>query len=202
MRTLVIDTATRACSVALFDHQDCIAGSFEEIGRGHAERLIPLIEALPGNGRADKVCVNIGPGSFTGIRVGIAAAKALALAWSVPVHGYGCLTLVAAMAESGGYIDVAMTGGHGEYFFQSFDGLTALDVPVSISLAEAAERSTAPIVAGDVANELVALRSSAQTRAVLPDARRWALIGSLPLLPASPYYGRAADAKPPGAIAP
>ncbi len=45
MRTLVIDTATRACSVALFDDENVIAAAYEVIGRGHAERLLPLIAA-------------------------------------------------------------------------------------------------------------------------------------------------------------
>jgi len=89
MRTLVIDTATRACSVALFDDENVIAAAYEVIGRGHAERLLPLIAALPDNGKADRVMVNVGPGSFTGIRVGVAAAKALGLAWHIDVHGYG-----------------------------------------------------------------------------------------------------------------
>ncbi len=197
MRTLVIDTATRACSVALFDGENCIAGHYEEIGRGHAERLIPFIAGLPNQGRSDAVLVNVGPGSFTGIRVGIAAAKALGLAWRVPVHGYNCLALVAAMSEKSGEVDVAMTGGHGEYFFQRFLGLTALDEPVSLEIKEAAERSAAPFVAGDVATDLVALRSNAEAVQLLPDARQWARICTLPVLSASPNYGRAPDAKLP-----
>ena len=70
MRTLVIDTATRACSVALFDGKQLLAAQHEVIGRGHAERLLPLIAALPNNGKADQIMVDVGPGSFTGIRVG------------------------------------------------------------------------------------------------------------------------------------
>ena len=80
MRTLVIDTATRACSVALFDGKQLLAAQHEVIGRGHAERLLPLIAALPDNGKAEQIMVDVGPGSFTGIRVGVAAAKALGLA--------------------------------------------------------------------------------------------------------------------------
>ena len=74
MRTLVIDTATKACSVALFEGETLSASRFEVIGRGHAERLLPLIAQLPEKGRADRIVVHVGPGSFTGILIGVAAA--------------------------------------------------------------------------------------------------------------------------------
>ena len=96
---------------------------------------MPYIAALPDKGRADQIMVNIGPGSFTGIRVGVSAAKALAFAWGIEAHGYNCLALVAAMAaDAGRYpVDAVMSGGHGEYFFQSFGagGATTAD-PVSL----------------------------------------------------------------------
>ena len=99
--TLVIDTASKACSVALFEGTRLIAAHHEIIGRGHAEKLLPFIASLPGKGRSDHVAVNIGPGSFTGIRVGISAARALAFAWGAGCSGYGGLSLIAAMARQG-----------------------------------------------------------------------------------------------------
>lgn len=201
MFTLVIDTATKACSVALFDGDIVLASSHEVIGRGHAERLLPLIAALPGRGKADRIFVDVGPGSFTGIRVGVAAAKALGLAWKVPVHGYGCLALVAAMAREQigkpAAIDVVMTGGHGEYYFEAFgtDG-ASLSPVMSIPPDRIASLSLANMVAGDIdpANE------GRQYLDMLPEAGKWPLISSLPPLPASPIYGRAPDAKPPKGI--
>jgi tRNA threonylcarbamoyladenosine biosynthesis protein TsaB len=201
MRTLVIDTATKACSVALYDDSQVIASHHEIIGRGHAERLLPLIADLPARGRADQVVVNVGPGSFTGIRVGVAAARALGLAWDVPVSGYACHHLVAAMASvdaNMASVDVVMTGGHGEYFFESFgNNGTSLAPAVSLPPDDVARRSAASCVAGDAAVEVVTLRGSGIALDVLPNAARWHLIAGHPGLPASPVYGRAPDAKLP-----
>ncbi len=197
MKTLVIDTATRACSVALFDGEDCFASEYADIGRGHAERLVPMIAGLPEKGKADRIMVNVGPGSFTGIRIGISAARALGLAWNAPVGGYGCLNLLGAMVESHEPVDVVMTGGHGEYFFQAFDGnRQAVSEPTSLTPQEAACRSTANMVVGDVANDLVLLRGAGAAQFALPDAREWFRIKCQTTLPPSAIYGRGADARP------
>lgn len=197
MRTLVIDTATRACSVALFDGTHVIAAAHEVIGRGHAERLLPLIAALPDNGKADEVMVNVGPGSFTGIRVGVAAAKALGLAWHIDVVGYGCLALVAAMGRSklpkATAIDVVMTGGHGEYFFEAFDAHGHSLAPVrSVLPADLPSLATATLVAGDIDPQ----RADRQWLELLPNARHWPHLRADHPLAATPIYGRAPDAKP------
>ncbi len=200
MRTLVIDTATSACSVALFDDGECVAAHYEVIGRGHAEKLLPFIHDLPDMGRADQIAVNIGPGSFTGIRVGISAARALSFAWDAPCSGYSCLDIIAAMAQSSGPVDAVMNGGHGEVFFQQFDasGLP-LALPRSLPLAQAAMICNAPIISGDAAEKLCAARGGGAALDWLPDARQWHLVAHHASLPSSPFYGRAPDAKIPGA---
>jgi tRNA threonylcarbamoyladenosine biosynthesis protein TsaB len=206
VKRLVIDTATRACSVALFEGDTCRAFFHEEIGRGHAERLVPMIAELPGKGRADVIHVNVGPGSFTGIRVGISAARALALAWKAECYGYGCLDFVAAIAraQAGSVpIDVVMTGGHGEYFFQPFDASgMAIAALRSLPPETAASQSKANVIAGDFANKLAGLRGSGQILNLVPDARYWLLISEHAPVPPSPHYGRAPDAKLPGGITP
>jgi tRNA threonylcarbamoyladenosine biosynthesis protein TsaB len=197
MRTLVIDTATRMCSVALFDEAHILEFVHEDIGRGHAEKLLPFIARLPDKGRAGQICVNIGPGSFTGIRVGVAAAKALAFAWGATCAGYNCLSLVAAMAQRAEPVDVVMAGGHGEVFFQSFDANgNAAKRPQSLLPHLAAEKSRADYVIGDVAQAFVALRGEGEAMDILPHARFWHLIRAHPTLAPTPFYGREADAKP------
>ncbi|RZM18560.1 MAG: tRNA (adenosine(37)-N6)-threonylcarbamoyltransferase complex dimerization subunit type 1 TsaB, partial [Sphingomonas sp.] len=97
-RTLVIETATAACSVALIEDGRVVASCHEVVGRGHAERLVPMISELPDGGRAARILVDVGPGSFTGVRVGIAAARGLGLGWDATVRGFSSLAIVAAAA--------------------------------------------------------------------------------------------------------
>ena len=99
--TLAIDCVGTGCSVALFDDRAVLAHEHLDIGRGHAERLVPLIATLPDKGRADCIAVNVGPGSFTGVRIGLSVARALGLAWGAEVLGYSALDLTAAVARNG-----------------------------------------------------------------------------------------------------
>jgi len=116
---LAFDTSTAACSAALFDSSgSCIARRDELIGRGHSERLVPMLDELLGGRRADRIIVGIGPGSFTGIRVGIAAAQGLAIAWNCELSGMSSLALLAAGAEDEANTVAAVDGGHGELFVQ------------------------------------------------------------------------------------
>ena len=152
MLTLTIDSATDGCSVALFDDDRLIAGEYRLIGRGHAEQLVPMIAALPGKGMAQRIAVDLGPGSFTGVRVGIAAARALAFARGAVLVGYSSLALIAAMARAARGpqpVTVAVTGGHGEWFMQNFgaDG-GAIDALISLRPEAAAGGAPAGLVAG------------------------------------------------------
>jgi tRNA threonylcarbamoyl adenosine modification protein YeaZ len=107
MLLLAFDTAGPQCAVALArgdqDSFEILAGATERIVRGHAERLMPMIEAALDQsglsfGDIDRIAVTIGPGSFTGVRVGVAAGRGLGLALGIPVLGIGTLHALAAMA--------------------------------------------------------------------------------------------------------
>jgi len=205
MRTLAIDSATEACSAALFEDGVLIEGIRETIGRGHVERLVPMIAELPEKGRADRIAVSLGPGSFTGVRIGLAAARALGLAWRAAVIGYPTLALLAAMAreQRPGPVSVCVTGGHGEWFVQDFaaDGLPEADL-ASLSPAQGASHARHDIVAGSQAAALVALRGRGEALDLLPDAQAFPLLPEALLSPSlAPLYGRPPDARLPASAA-
>lgn len=202
MRILAIETATEACSVALFDQGDLVASCHVELGRGHAERLVPMIAELPERGRASEIRVSLGPGSFTGVRIGLAAARALGLAWGAQVRGFPTLALVAATARHRreGPMGICMNGGHGEWFVQDFDaeGQPASRL-ASLLPAQAIDALAAPVIAG---NRATAFSERAERDVdyleLLPDARH-ALALPCDLLrdELAPIYGRLPDAKLP-----
>ena len=194
MRTLVFDTATRALSMALFEDDALVDYHHEDVGRGHAERLIPTIAALEGGGRAERIAVGCGPGSFTGTRVAIAAARALGFAWGATVEGFDTLALIEADARrlgAEGQIAVIAEGGHGQW-------LTRYPGEPSRAMNPAEAWQTVPDLAlvGDRAaqfaegREIRVLAGAADARAypwVVPDARG---------LSVAPRYARAPDARP------
>lgn len=202
MAMLVIETATAACSVALIEGGRVIASAHEEVGRGHAERLVPMIAALMGDAgmaTADAVLVDCGPGSFTGIRVGLAAARALGLAWSVPVRGFSALALLAATADEIP-VAVAIGGGHGELFVRSFAGdpIAPTSELRSLAPAAAAVWIAERLVVGPGAEALVAARGWGRADPRLPVAADASLLPvTLAALAPTPLYGRAPDAKLP-----
>ncbi len=201
MRTLAIECATEACSVALFEDEKPVAHDHRVLGRGHAERLVPMIAALPDRGRAGRILVSLGPGSFTGVRIGLATARALGYAWRAQVTGYPTLALIAAVMQAehaGEPVGVCTTGGHGEWFVQPFgrDGLPEADVR-SLPPDEAVRAIGASLVGGTQAEALVARRGNGRALPLHPDARL-ALHVPASLLSADPrpIYGRPPDARP------
>ena len=122
--------------------------------------------------KRSRILVGVGPGSFTGIRVGIAAAHGLAIGWGAEIAGMSSLALIAAGVRQPGEVAVAITGGHGELFVQSFDGMTAEPLSDLINLppAEAAAATRAPLVVGSGAKQLVEARGSGEAREAWPSA--------------------------------
>ena len=111
MLVLGIETATQVCSAALWDSEKkaLIAECSLVRGNTHSERLTPLIDQLLSLAGVDKqaiggIAVSIGPGSFTGLRIGLAAAKTMAYAWQVPLVGISTLTALAQSVPAPGVI--------------------------------------------------------------------------------------------------
>ena len=195
---LAIDTASRACSAALLDGSAIIEERHELVGRGHAERLLPMIAELLAGRTADAIVVDCGPGSFTGVRVGLAAAHGLAIGWRVPLAGYSSLALLAATVDAP-EVAAALEGGHGQLFVQSYGGdpLAPRGMLHSLPPQEAAEMISDSIVVGSGAEALVAARGYGTAFATVPRAADVRLLpASLSNLPPRPIYGRGPDAKP------
>jgi tRNA threonylcarbamoyladenosine biosynthesis protein TsaB len=187
----------------LLEGTTLVAAVHEVVGRGHAERLVPMIASLPGQGRAARILVDVGPGSFTGVRVGLAAALGLSIGWGVEVHGYSSLALLAASAfaavPGNAQLAVILEGGHGEVFMQAFHSQPfGEDGPF---------RSLVPAAARDALGSLPAFGSGVRHLAALgveglalhetlPEAADARLLPApFTTLPAKPIYGRAPDAK-------
>lgn len=196
---LAIDTSTAACTAALFDGAGtCVASRDELIGRGHSERLVPMIAEMLDGRQAARILVGVGPGSFTGIRVGIAAAQGLAIGWGCEVAGMSSLALLGAGARGGREVAAAVDGGHGEVFVQQFDGKTLdpLSDLLNLSPAEAAKQVSADLVFGPGARVLVEARGSGEAVDAWPSAiNALRLPEALRSLPPKPIYARAPDAR-------
>jgi tRNA threonylcarbamoyladenosine biosynthesis protein TsaB len=150
MKVLAFDSSGAACSAAIRDGEGrLLAHRFEALARGHAERLMPMLrdvmrEAGLAFSGLDVVAVTTGPGSFTGIRVGLAAARGLALASGLPLLGVTAFEAIAAAVtpdeRRGGALIVAIDSRRNDFFIQSFaaDG-TALSAPAAVAPAALAE---------------------------------------------------------------
>jgi tRNA threonylcarbamoyl adenosine modification protein YeaZ len=197
---LVVESATAACSVALIAGGQLIDERHEVVGRGHAERLVPLIRDLLGDRRPASILVGCGPGSFTGLRVGLAAAHGLAIGWRVPLAGFSSLALIVAGAPGDGdEYAVALHGGHGQLFVQTYgrNPLDHRDSLRSLYPGDAAAEIGARVVLGSGAEALVTARGYGAAIDALPRAADARLLPeSLRALAPRPIYGRAPDAKP------
>jgi tRNA threonylcarbamoyladenosine biosynthesis protein TsaB len=148
-RILAIDTALGVCSVAVVEQgaDAPLAVISTPMERGHAEALLPMMQHVTahldgGFASITRVAVTIGPGSFTGIRVGISAARAVGLALKIPVVGVSTLAAYAAplIANAiGDVVAIAIDAKHGNVFFQAFaPGGRTLVAPRLTSIKEAA----------------------------------------------------------------
>jgi tRNA threonylcarbamoyladenosine biosynthesis protein TsaB len=222
-RVLAIDTALGACSVCVYDGADGrpLSVEAEEMSTGHAEALMPMIARVMervdgGFASLSRVAVSIGPGSFTGLRIGISAARGIGLAAGIPVVGVSTLSAYAAPlinAAEAGVIAAAVDARHGAVFFQCFttSGRTIV-LPRVLALKEAARAIGAgPVkIAGSGAEALaiecmtLGLKTSIADLRPAPDISaiaRLGLIADPKTAPPRPLYLRPPSAQPQAAKA-
>jgi len=218
MKILAIDTALPAVSVCVLDTADALPEAVESVAmeRGHAEALLPMIDRVMaridgGFDSLGRIAVTVGPGSFTGLRVGIAAARAIGIACNIPVVGVSTLSALAApliLDEKDEAVGVAIDARHGNVFFASFasDG-RILRAPLLTSAREAISGfgSSAIRLAGSGAPMLAieawsaGIAADVVSSASAPDIAYVARLGLLAdpaAAPARPLYLKPPDAKP------
>ena len=218
MLILAIDTALDACAAGVLDtdSSQLIAQESQPMKRGHAEALMPLIaRVMKASGIAftslDRIAVTTGPGSFTGLRVGLSAARGIGLAAEKPVVGLTTLTAYAAPVvtqNAAQPVISAIDARHDHVYFQvvSGDGGSLVRPRVApIEEALDAARFGAPHLVGNAARILADRWPADAAPPFMVDAQpapdiNWvAWLGAAVVpdaAPARPYYLRAPDAKP------
>ncbi len=214
MNVLAFDTTTDACSAALWINDAVSAKRFEKLGRGHVERLVPMVmevmdEAAGGFGDLDLIAVTHGPGTFTGVRIGLAAARGFAMAASLPVAGFSTLEVlangVANADRKGRGVIAAMDARRGQVYSQIFDeNLSATNEPAVVDCIDLKVPDGSWIVTGTGSDAYVGIAGVASCRdADLPDAAVLAVLAArrfgtgetpLPQRAPAPLYLRAPDA--------
>ena len=203
---LAIDTCLFACSAAVVHDGAVLAARVEPMSRGHQERLAPLVAQLMGEagvafGQLDRIAVTVGPGSFTGLRVGLAFAKGLSAALAIPAVGVGSLEALAQPHK--GRVFAVLDAKRGQVYLQAFADGAAVSAPDALPLETAAARvaELAPdVLVGTGAALLAEMRPSAQAIVIdHADPAAIAAIGAARApTPPRPLYLRAPDAKLPG----
>jgi tRNA threonylcarbamoyladenosine biosynthesis protein TsaB len=218
MRVLAIDTALEACAAAVLDTSaGMLAQETLTMARGHAEALMPLIRRVMDQADVpftalDRIAVTVGPGSFTGLRVGIAAARGIALASGKPAVGLSTLAAFAAPlldADDSMPVVAAVDARHEHVYLQIFGpGGRTLVAPRLAALREALQRaaaSGAPRLTGNAAKLLAAAWPAGERAPAAVDQHGAPDIGWVAQLgaaapadgePVKPLYLRAPDAQP------
>jgi len=211
MIILALDTCMDACSVALTEDGRALAAISEPMQRGHQERLAPMVaEVFAAAGlkptALDRIAVTIGPGSFTGLRVGLAFAKTMALALDRPCVGIGTLEAL-ALSAGPGFVAACLDARRGRVYLQAFADGRAVMAPDILDIEVAAARiaelwSGGPARIAGSGAELVAgvLPGASVDVSVVPNPVVIAHLAATrdATVPPRPLYLRAPDAKLPG----
>jgi len=203
---LAFDCCFESCSVALFDGRRIIASAFEPMQRGQAERLPSMtaeVLAAAGQGaKISRVAVTVGPGSFTGVRIGLSFGRAFALARGVPCIGMSSLEVV-ALAEGNDGVRAAVFPAAQGIYGAAYENGEALIPPSLMSVDDfIAQLPDGPItISGAAATDLAAAlgERAFASNPRLPDARDLARLASARApgdAPPQPLYLRAPDIRP------
>jgi len=209
MLILAVDTASVFCASGLVGRNRMLAGASENIGKGHAEYLMGQIATVMDKAHKnfadiDRISVNIGPGSFTGVRVGISAARGLALVLDKPAVGvsaFEALAFEAAQHYENRPVTVVLEAHRGALYVQDFDADSrAIDAPrIDTAEAIAATLPETVVLTGSGAQKIAQLapRPLVDTKPTA-DIETYARLaaGKEPSGKPSPLYMRAPDAKP------
>jgi len=207
---LAFDTALESCGAAVLDGDRVLAARAEPMARGHQERLAPLVAelmqeaALPFSA-LERIGVTVGPGSFTGLRVGLAFAKGLGVALDRPVVGIGTLQAMAASEPADGLVVAAIDARRDQLYLQVFrDGVPAsepeaLGAEAAAALVRARGEPVRLIGSGGplLAPYFPAARSVERSGADPAALARLVAAAPAPDGPPRPLYLRAPDAKLP-----
>lgn len=217
MRILAIDTALGACSTAIFDTATgVVARESLPMARGHAEALMPQVERVMREAdlrfaEIDRIAVTTGPGSFTGLRVGVAAARGIALAAEIPAVGVTTLDAFAApelsVSDSAPVLAV-IDARNAQVYLQAFDPDGRARTAAQVALAREAAEVVPPLpvrIVGTAAALVAAVWPTDRpppakvAAAVAPDIAWVARFGAVRAPtgePPRPIYLRAPDARP------
>lgn len=210
MKILSLDTAMAACSAAVIDTESPLplAEAYVAMERGHAEAMPPMVaEVMAASGLAfsdiNRIAVTTGPGTFTGVRIGLAFARGLGLALGIPVIGIDSLSAIAANETALAALLVISDARNNEVYAAQFDAERKLISGPEVTTAALASEGLSPdtLVLGTAASALVAAAGgtgfASSTASPLPVAARFARLAAsaLPGPMPAPLYLRAPDAK-------
>lgn len=210
MLTLGLDTTGAYCTCALVDRERVLAQTSENIGRGHAERLAPMVQEVLGEANVkpsaiERVAVCTGPGSFTGLRVALAFAKGFALPRKIPVIGLSALEVMAAQIDphKENRVVSVMDVRRGQLCWAAYDRCEEIQAPVTQQFEDAKLAITKTGYGRLVGDGASLIGEESDILTVSGPALAWLSQDRIPEdYPPDPLYSRPPDAKLPGGLTP